>query len=381
MPFVKRRFRDEHLLRGIDRHYFHQLSRQQLEMFARIVLSALGVLFIWHSSSLGESPNELLDRARAQNRRSVEAIHSLYCRFKAEEIWPEKRSLVYQGECWLSGQSMRINWKMGEDSGQTVLFGGHILRRINSVDAYGRRHVAGIISNDSGLSIGQFDPRYDSLMFIGGFRNGSHALVCFDEAVATQKLLNAQSYADKVVLECRFSEDGAGKAVYQFDPNANYTMTRFESSGTKGNKDLRGSALVDRLGEPAPGIFFPLHVSTTVFKNEKIFFTKTVEFTEITINRPPSPDVFQLRFERGTMVDDQITGMRYEADENGRSIGKETKLGLPPPSMSSDPGTTSATQDRPLSWTRWMLRGSIACLIISIVAFAMRRWRARRDVT
>src|SRR5262245_36015981 len=340
----------------------------------------LASLFAASSVSRGDPASEFLERARKRNRQAVESIHTMYCRYITTTTRPNAPAIVHAGECWYSSGSLRIKWSSGGQSGDVVLSGGRILTLVTVTDPIGKWRLHGSVVADAGMPVGSMDVRYESMMLVTAVRNEARSLTFFDDSIAERKLLGANIDADGgLSIEMEASGKLRGKSVYDFDPKSSYWIKRILSEvKDPSGKKLSATLKVEQMKEPAPGLFFPSRISAESREDGAVTSSRTTELTQIAINQPLPPGIFDLRFEAGTVVDDQIAGKRYTSDGRGSAKGKPEDLKSPPPPV-ADELPRGPTRGKPVSWTQWLLPSSLILLTTALFLIALRRLRERRE--
>ena len=133
---------------------------------------------------------------------------------------------------------------------------------------------------------------------------------------------------------------------------------------------------VVRFKEVVPSIFFPEQVEFRNSGGDGPDSTIVVSFSNIRINQPLPPDVFDFpTIPAGARVVDDIKAESYIADAHGnpKSGTVETLVRLPPiPAGSAQP---TESVDEPKSLTRWILPGSLAVLALAGGLWLFRKWR------
>jgi hypothetical protein len=126
-----------------------------------------------------------------------------------------------------------------------------------------------------------------------------------------------------------------------------------------------------------PGVFFPARVEVYVSDQNKRSTLRTVDYSEVALNKPHPPDIFTLKFPRGTALYDEIHNTSYSTDENGRPLGKVMTIpdsALMPLNPTDDsPQPRTETKEEPRSWTRFILPASAGVLVLAAVAWLVRR--------
>jgi len=322
----------------------------------------------------GESSQDLLQTARTENRKTVESIHSMYCRFRISRQSGNQPSVLSQvGEFWASGDRVRVKWNSSESRGEILIAAG----RVSSFTVLKGNQRGGSVAAYDGTPVGECDPRYFSLFHLATKPGTRSRPAVFDDVVGHRKLLQARSAGDELQIELQSDDGENGKSQFKFDRRKNYLITEVSTIRTVANRNLSAKSRVTRFSEPAHGVYFPSHAVAEVFENDRLTYSQICEFTEIAVNKLFGEDVFALQFPSGCEVHDLIRGKKFVVDAGGRPIGEERSLTTPPPPK-GELGRTE-TREQPRSWTRWILPLSVFCLAASLVVWGIRRWRLARS--
>jgi len=325
-----------------------------------------------------ESPSELFNRARIENRRAVESAHSLYCGFSYSVSRPDESPTMHQaGEYWRSGNTFRIKWKSAEQSADVLVREGRMLSILSSLDSRGSRNISAGIAQYAGF-VGLCDPTYDSLFAFRNPREPTKARLTFDELMTEQKarFLSAESNQDSVLIRVQTGEDH-NVTEYRFATGMNYLISEVRALGPNGaGGDNLPTSRVVRFVEPTPGIFFPAQVIKELTSNGKSY-SQNWEFRNVTVNGPLPTGIMELRFPKGVTAHDLIQKKSYVVDESGNPAGPLSDLKTVPPPPKGMKFLTE-TREEPKSWTRWILPASLLCLVLSLSTYVIRQWRARR---
>jgi hypothetical protein len=324
-----------------------------------------------HANS--HDPKVTLQQVRDDNRRSIEAIHSLTCHFQIVNSRGGQLINGRSGDYWRSVDDFRIRWQVGEQWCDAFMRDGRLTCFSNSHDLSGKPIISTSISRYDGLPIGECDPFHHSLLTFYGARNGVPTLVLFDELLSSEHKLRkaeVESSTGQVVVEIDFPH--GIRSEYRFDPKANYLCSFVQSTSSGTTISLQ----VDRFKEASPGVFFPERVIHKSYDAEKLTSQKTYEFSKVVANAALGADALNPVFNRDSEVHDLIKGKVYKTDENGRPIGTEVELATAPP-PTSDFRMRTETRESPRSWPTWVLAASGICLFLGITLWFIRRRRER----
>lgn len=98
------------------------------------------------------------------------------------------------------------------------------------------------------------------------------------------------------------------------DPSRNYLPIKWELTfGTGGNPIVSEAGTIE---EVQPGCYFPTETYVKKLDHGQWVVWKKSVIRIVSINKPISPDVFELRFPPGTSVGDLMTGTTYLADDS-----------------------------------------------------------------
>jgi hypothetical protein len=155
------------------------------------------------------------------------------------------------------------------------------------------------------------------------------------------------------------------------NPQLNYLATKWitkETNNKSGKVSSASEHRILRFAEVLPGVYFPEAVESKTLQGQ---FLRSAVFSDIRINQPLAPGLFELRFPPGIEVFDAIEGKSYKIGANGEPSGAFKEL---LPSVSYDKvEALTATVDEPKSWTRWILPSGAALIILGAILWVLRK--------
>jgi hypothetical protein len=168
-----------------------------------------------------------------------------------------------------------------------------------------------------------------------------------------------------------------------FDPAVNYlarvVVARSKLEGDAGKPAFEQE--VTEFSEAAPGVYYPTKVRcVNPATGEQ---TWSIEFTDIKVNEPISPETLTFKFPPQVMVQDKVRGGVFVTDAAGEpTLPAHDKNGVPiqlatgaEPEVAPDapevPARPSRYEAGPL--TRWVLPAALALLGTGIVLAVVRR--------
>jgi hypothetical protein len=199
----------------------------------------------------------------------------------------------------------------------------------------------------------------------------------FDELMAERpRSLSVKRRTEEGVAYTVVSYSGPGSRVrYDYEiwlnPQMNYLAAKWviKEINSKSGKALPATEhRILKFAEVLPGIFFP-----EVSKSKTLdgTFLQSAVFSDIKINQPVPPELFDFRFPAGIQVFDAIEGKSYKIGADGNPSGPFKEL--LPPAAQDKVEAMSATAEEPKSWTRWILPSGVALLILGVLLWAVRK--------
>ncbi len=214
------------------------------------------------------------------------------------------------------------------------------------------------------------------------------------ECVPLDELIERATRVDKVIRQTSSGPEAVSAQLFfqkhspeerdwtievVFDSSVNYLIRRAIYSADDGH--YRRQQQVVQYKEVTPGLFFPEHVVGTSENNSVQESSLMADFSEIDVNTPLPPGVFQLRYPHGVYLTDAIRGYEYQVDAEGKQIskGKALAQGTQSP-ISEEERIVSAQEakEEPQSNLRLILPVSLVLLLIGCSLLIRRGWRNRR---
>jgi hypothetical protein len=162
-----------------------------------------------------------------------------------------------------------------------------------------------------------------------------------------------------------------------FESRYNYLI--WKTVYTQDRKSIKQGAVrteikVTKFEEAAPTIFFPADVELNRTVDAKVTDIRMTTFSDIQVNEPLPPDVFDFRFPPGTRVFDRIMGKSYITDAEGNPAPGQINdaPAKVAPAVRSESREVSISE--PTSWSAWILPCSLAALGGAFGLWVRSRW-------
>lgn len=366
---------------GSGRAVFTYHSPYDMSSIIRYSLSPVAVTVLIASVGTEAEP-EFLATGRAANRAAIESIHSFACRMTVTKTAAQATSSV-AAHYWRAGDKVRAKAQKNDRSLDVVVKDQkkYTLTTIGGQTAQAFLNI--LASQDEG--VGEFDAWSLGMLTLTD-RSPPHRLLFVNEYI--------EKYLRNIKRVAKKNEEGRDYLVVELtlgqttqelwlDPRANYLMARVMGTTTeKGDRPIKthGEKTVTRFSEIAPAVFFPERITSKYYTNDSLDFTEEVVFSDIVVNRPLPPGMFDLRIPAYTEVRDYIQDQQYKVDASGARIGPAREIPkLPPPVAGEAAGPQSETKEEPKSWTRWVLPSSLAILVIAGVLWLVRNRHDSRE--
>lgn len=354
---------------------------------ALILLAATALAHVFVSASSAE---DLLEEVRAGNKSSLESIRTLSCRITvATPISPIGPTEASTADYWQSGDSWRVrcsvvgqpsDWVRHEFVTKKVMRSGEktifVIERADPDDPHSRFDVYG-----RGL-LKLFGPEARPLTL-------EKILLHPHQLGKTTR----QPYQGHECVVLKISTDlVAGKNSdfeVWFDPQVNYLACRLirDSKRRSDQRSVHQESQVLRFTEAAPGVYFPAETERKSHTDGKLTQHDIVTISDIRINQPLPPNIFELPIPPGATVIDEIQDREYQVDALGKAIGPERSLPKypplpagsgPPPKNLQDPGgaaqVETITEPKPV--TRWIVFAFLFVLVVTGSIWYVGRLRA-----
>jgi hypothetical protein len=311
----------------------------------------------------------LLDQIRTANRISVDSIHTLYCRFVSTYTSRGATTEPEQGEYWRDGGVVRLR---SSAEGKTVdsVAKDAVVRTLGR----GNGRVIGTVVPLNGRPLATCDVWSLGLLGLPDPKRGFE-LVSFDELIGRGQQVGQVSEKkefgrNEIVVEVITPDS---KWEVWFDAAVNYLIRRIIVTQDKKRTDVS----VTRFAETMPGLFFPEQVEMRMVVDGKPGDSRSTVFTDVRVNEPLSPSVFDFHFPAGLEVTDLVMGKTYITDADGRPGGqiKDLEIGGAPP---YSPAPKDVTKDEAKPWSNWILPGSLGILGGAGALWLRSRWLTTR---
>jgi outer membrane lipoprotein-sorting protein len=313
----------------------------------------------------------ILEQVRQANRSTLDSIHTFSCRMTTAYTSLGVTETPVQVQYWRSQDAVRLRYTVG---GKAVdcFAKDSIVRTLGELD---KSRFSGAVVPGKGRFFSEYDVWQLSLLafpLVGKDRD----VLPFDQML---------SRGQKIGAVDRRTEDGHEYIVVElvdpklprelwFDPSVNYLIRKYVSHQSKGSV---AAATVTRFVEAAPAIFFPEQVEMKAIVDGKQDDSRSTTFSEIRINEPLPPSIFDFQFPGGTEVNDYSLGKSYVTGVDGKPAGELRDLNLAGVSVAAVAGgdVTAAESE---SWSGWILPVSIAFLCMAGLLWARRTWSASK---
>jgi outer membrane lipoprotein-sorting protein len=314
------------------------------------------------------------------HRASVDAIRSFHCRVIQTNDYDNKN--VQSGEYWRSQDNVGIVWKEQGLDGKVVETGA-VMKAYSHTVHKGKEMDVLAINRRSAMPSNQCDVWYYALIVALPTDPESTAPTSFFDLL--QILKDKEVLSTKTVVQderqiviMTYSPGKNTTEELWFDPGVNFLVRkhRIIVDTPDGSGRVESVREVLKFTEAAPGYYFPAEVHAHVTRNDKTVASVRWHLTDIEINRPVDPKVFQFSLPAGTTAIDNIAGARYAVDERGNRSGAEEflepsrLLPLGPPLVKTE------TREEPQSILRWLLPISLGILGLAAVLWVVRKRRA-----
>jgi hypothetical protein len=307
----------------------------------------------------------LLDRARRANRASIESIQTLHCKFVSTYTSLGVTETPKQGEYWRDRGVVRIRTVVPGGTEDKVAKGS-VVRSLGTGNG---QNDVGVIAPLGGGPLALCDVWWLSLFVWPDPKHGPE-LVTFDEMLQHgQEVGNVDERSESghkhIVVELVTRDR---KYEVWFDPRVNYLVRRIIAT----KKERRTEVSVTSFAESKPGIFFPERIEMTSTNAGKQMDARSAVFSDIRVNEPISPAVFDRPFPRGLHVEDLVMGKSYVTNAQGEPGTQFEDLmvgGAPSRAMPKD-----VTREETRPWSRWILPASLGALGGAFALWIRRRW-------
>jgi len=331
-----------------------------------------------------ETQLDLRDLLVRTHRASVQALRTVKCKLAVEAgNGTNSRAHYVRGQYWRSGNDFRIREEYPD---------GRILE-----SAVCRGNFLSFGRSKQGTGAAKGNPQDFSsicdvwsqmLLSFPGKRSLEGTLEEFLQlAGSTIDLRRANQGGHAcIVLTATLKNDRvlADRLEYWFDEGVNLLVRKLNRSWeAKGGKG-RAVFEVDRFVETEPGLFFPVQSRVEGFGSDGAIDSSMVcKVSELEVNRPVPPGVFELAVPAGTLMTDRTRDVSYQVDAAGNQVGPASAILPARREMMASSATVRVggqTQGEPWAWWQWLLTLSASVFALSGIAFIVRRKRASKEV-
>jgi hypothetical protein len=331
------------------------------------------------------SANEaLLDELRAGNHAALESIHTLYCRVhRSSPVSARGPIAESSGEFWWSGGSRRVRSTVNGQLSDSVVHDFTQRSLAKSSNRNGQEDIRFFIKRAvPDEPHAQFDPWGGGLLKLCGPRGrpltleqlltGPHVI---DEV---ERVVEAGRELILVGLTIELSGGASGRFKIWFDPSVNYLARKLvgttSSMDSKASNSRRESEVL-QFKEAAPTVYIPEIAETRFFQEETLVHHDVFRFTDIRVNQPLPPEIFEISVPPGARVIDSIQDQEYTLDARGNKIGDGRALAkfapLPAGNVQGE-----ATAEEPKSMVRWLIPASLTVIGAAGALWLFRQWRS-----
>ena len=330
--------------------------------------------------ALADSP--LLEEVLQGNRTTLDSIHTFYCRMTIVEADFGQTAKPEQCGYWRSGSMVRARTTDPARRDVVDIFAND--SRLQGLSSHADERHGYVNINTGRLPRG--DAWEDGLLTFPLSGGATHRVLPIDRLLQEgQKIGNVTRREEDghscIVVELLDKDDG--RRELWFEPKLNYLVWRvvFLGAHLKGQGGQRKMMnTVKQFTEIAPGMFFPADAELSSSRDGKPVRTISTTFSDIRINEPLPPDIFDFRFPADLRVYDRISGTSYitGADGNSRVDEKASRARVAPP-VASAPGDFTRVEVRP--WSSWIIPCSLGVLGGAAGLYARNRWLMRKTAT
>jgi len=198
----------------------------------------------------------------------------------------------------------------------------------------------------------------------------------FSDLLAQSEIAKVETDGNGPGADLVFHIKRSGQTIaYWVSPRYNFLLRK--SVWSPGAAD-RSETEVTLFHELEPGVFFPAHAEVSSITSGVRSIIRTVDYTEVLLNKPHPPGIFALKFPRGAPLFNQTRNQTYKTDEDGKPLGDTMTLPesalLPTSPVDKGPiPALTETKEEPRSWTRFILPASAGVLVLAAIAWVIRR--------
>ncbi|MGI8979358.1 MAG: LolA family protein [Pirellulaceae bacterium] len=343
----------------------------------RIFLAAMAqAAFIFVSGTIAQ---ELLEEVRAGNKAALESIRTLSCRITVatplSPIGPKEASTA---DYWQSADSLRVRCSVLGRPSDMVRHEFVTKKLMRS----GTQTIFVIERADPDDSASHFDAYKHGLLKL--FGPPGQRLTLDEILRRPHKLGNItrQPYQGHACVVLKMSAElTVGKNTdfeIWFDPQVNYLACKLIRDSTRRADQLNvhSESQVLRFTEAAPGIYFPAQTERKSYTDGKLTQHDIVTFSDVRINQPLPPNIFELPIPPGVTVIDEIQDREYQVDAGGKAIGPGRSLPKVMPLAAGSgklPGNSKGTfgvaqvetTAEPKPVTRWIIYAFLFVLVVT----------------
>lgn len=359
-------------------------------MRSLLMVITLGCGMVGQVHLRAQEPSPLIQEVLAKHKAARELIRTLSATVRVEATHP-KREVLGEGEYWRDGNTVRVRRDTPSGSIIDYRISDGEVRQIVTPGTNKNYEHAGLPGRARRQGVHGFGTRTDAYYELLLTQKDSDGHLYHLEdliSMAVTDLAAKKRRLDGVdCVALSFSatnKNGTStEFTYWLNPARNYLVQRIDSSSNTGYSSVRS---VVAWVEPIPGVIIPASSETTSYDEGELKHRRTAVLSGVVVNEPIPASVMALPpLPRGSLLTDDILGVRGYVDSSWRPIGKMEKYsGEMVISGSTGPDAaehTSQSQSEPTSTGEWIVIVSLGVLIAGLGVLGYRRYqqaKARR---
>jgi hypothetical protein len=362
------------------------MSSQKLQSALLILLALFGMVGFHQIAQAASDDQHLLDELKTAHLAAVQAMRSLHCTMTYEEDPPDPNKRR-TGEYWRANRIARIRERMA--NGVVVNFvvkeSERIFLSTAERDPQNPDRNTGVRARPE-MAPSTCDVWAVFMEFAGpGYRtvNLDTFLKLPAEGVKARRVrVGGRDLVHLEVLHSHPAEDCVFRKEHWFDPEVNYHWRKRIWTPVEKGRGYRIESEVKEFVEASPGIHVPTVLCFRRFERGEVAQAATYTVGNLRINEPIPAEVFRLHFPYGTRFIDRINRREYRVDEQGREIEfigelPDAQHSAVPAKTTDSPFTGQSTREA-ISWTMYIIWGSLALLCAVAGIWLVRWYRASR---
>ena len=322
--------------------------------------------------------NEPLESAKASHISARESIRTFSAKIKCDGIQPTRPNII-GANYWRSHDIVRIQLNRATDGSNDFLVkDGELKQVVKGNDYKNRRYYLARVSPSS-ASIGLCDVWSMKLLDLALPEGGQVPLERFLERAestprAKSDMLDGLPCV-RISMTIKTKFRGDYKYVIWLDPSRNHLVRKIEI--VFGKTPSRVESEITEFTEAAPGIHFPIRCVTRCWDGDN-YSESSSTLRDVRVNTPIPASTFVLpTFPDGTILENEILGVKYPVDKQWRKTGPEEPLVRLSVAASEDEysafNAPSTTEPRSLS--RIYIEAAILVFALASAIVVIRRRR------